>query len=291
MSHRHTIVVIDESTKVIRRVPVSLPALVAIFTAVISFPVLVGIGAKLSVRAELDHLQAMHRMLEAEGASYRAEITAFTEQIRSLDEVVGTLPVATSVRARAAGGSAPGPSGSAVPAALPPSLSSPEEILKVLQGALQVLSDRLPSVARGIERREALAAAAPSIWPAQGWLTDRFGMRSDPLTGQQGFHPGLDISTPEGQPVYATAAGVVDVASYSGDFGNLVELRHDFGLSTRYAHLSRFAVVPGASVARGDVVGYVGATGRATGAHVHYEILANGTPIDPLQILTTIARP
>src|SRR4051794_7073357 len=136
MSHRHTIVVIDESTKVIRRVPVGLPALTAIFSLLISFPVLVGVGARLSARAELDHLQAMHRMLEAEGASYRAEITAFAEQIRSLDEVVDTLPAATLVRARAAGGSASGQSVPAAPAAPSPSLSSPQEILKVLQGAL-----------------------------------------------------------------------------------------------------------------------------------------------------------
>jgi murein DD-endopeptidase MepM/ murein hydrolase activator NlpD len=160
-----------------------------------------------------------------------------------------------------------------------------------LRSALQVLGSGLPSIARELERREALAAATPSIWPAHGWLTDRFGTRKDPLTGQPAFHPGLDISTPAGQPVYATGDGIVEVAAFSGDFGNLVELRHEFGLSTRYAHLSRFAVVPGATVKRGDVVGYVGATGRATGSHVHYEILLNGTSIDPLQVLTAVARP
>jgi murein DD-endopeptidase MepM/ murein hydrolase activator NlpD len=90
--------------------------------------------------------------------------------------------------------------------------------------------------------------------------------------------------------VYATADGVVETAAYSGDYGNMVVLTHNFGLSTRYGHLSRFAVVTGTDVKRGEVIGYVGATGRATGSHVHYEVLVNGTPIDPLQILTAAIR-
>jgi murein DD-endopeptidase MepM/ murein hydrolase activator NlpD len=176
-----------------------------------------------------------------------------------------------------------------LPAAPPASLSSasaPEDVYQVLRSVLQVLVNRLPSIEQSIERREALAAATPSIWPAQGWLTASFGERSDPFTGERGFHQGIDISTAEGQPVYATADGVVESASYSGDYGNLVVLQHGFGLSTRYGHLTRFAAVGGEFVKRGDTIGYVGATGRATGPHLHYEILVSGTPIDPLQMLT-----
>jgi murein DD-endopeptidase MepM/ murein hydrolase activator NlpD len=90
--------------------------------------------------------------------------------------------------------------------------------------------------------------------------------------------------------VFATADGTVESASYSGDYGNLIVLRHGFGLSTRYGHLSRFQAKPGQSIKRGDVIGYVGATGRTTGAHLHYEILANGTLINPLQLLTQPAN-
>src|SRR5262249_14496665 len=145
---------------------------------------------------------------------------------------------------------------------------------------------RLRNVSHDVERQEQLAAATPSIWPAHGWLTGTFGGRSDPFTGEPAFHQGLDISTEKGQPVYATADGTVESASLTGDYGNLIVLQHDFGLTTRYGHLSAFNVKPGEWVNRGDVIGYVGSTGRSTGAHLHYEILANGKLINPLQLLT-----
>ena len=108
----------------------------------------------------------------------------------------------------------------------------------MLRTLLQGLESRLRNVRKDVERQEALAAATPSIWPAHGWLTGTFGGRSDPFTGEPGFHQGLDISTEKGQPVYATADGQVESASYTGDYGNLIVLRHDFGLATRYGHLS-----------------------------------------------------
>ena len=138
-----------------------------------------------------------------------------------------------------------------------------------------------------VERRQALAAATPSIWPALGWVTGWFGNRSDPFTGEAGFHQGIDISLDRGQPVYATADGVVEAASYTGDYGNLIILQHDFGLTTRYGHLSGYAVKLGQEVARGQVIGYVGATGsrnRCTPA------LRNPgqrqAALNPLQLLT-----
>ena len=107
---------------------------------------------------------------------------------------------------------------------------SPEDTFGVLRTLLQGLESRLRNVRKDVERQEALAAATPSIWPAHGWLTGTFGGRSDPFTGEPGFHQGLDISTEKGQPVYATADGTVESASYTGDYGNLIVLRHDFGL-------------------------------------------------------------
>jgi murein DD-endopeptidase MepM/ murein hydrolase activator NlpD len=122
-----------------------------------------------------------------------------------------------------------------------------------------------------------------------GWLTSGFGVRSDPFTGRQASHPGLDISGKTGDPVYATADGRVATAGRTGDYGNLVIIEHAFGLTTRYGHLSRFNVKPGASVRRGDVIGYVGSTGRSTASHLHYEVWANGRPVNPLKLL--VGRP
>jgi murein DD-endopeptidase MepM/ murein hydrolase activator NlpD len=192
------------------------------------------------------------------------------------------------VRSRATGGTST--SNLAMNALANAPISSPEDTFGVLRLLLQALESRLSNVRRDVEKREELAAATPSIWPAHGWLTDSFGGRKDPFTGEHGFHQGIDISADKGNPVYATADATVDSASYTGDYGNLVVLRHAFGLLTRYGHLSKFVVRAGQAVKRGDVIGYVGATGRATGSHLHYEILANGKLINPLQLLTQPAQ-
>jgi len=112
------------------------------------------------------------------------------------------------------------------------------------------------------------------------------GPRTDPVTGGADFHAGLDIAGDKGQPVYATAAGVVTQAGYSGGYGNLIVVDHGFGLETRYGHLSGFNVQKGAHVKRGEMIGRLGATGRTTGNHLHYEVMANGRLLNPLQLLT-----
>jgi murein DD-endopeptidase MepM/ murein hydrolase activator NlpD len=188
------------------------------------------------------------------------------------------------IKSRAAGGTAPGVS--ALASVVPAAFTTPEDTFGILRDLLGGLESRLLNVRTVVERREKLAAATPSIWPARGWLTGWFGGRSDPFTGEEGFHQGLDISTEKGQPVFATADGEVESAAYAGDYGNLVVLKHGFGLETRYGHLSGFAVSPGRRVIRGQIIGYVGATGRATGPHLHYEVLANGQLLNPLQLLT-----
>jgi len=153
---------------------------------------------------------------------------------------------------------------------------------------LGVLEGSLASVKTKVESQQALARATPSIWPIAGWLSSGFGNRADPFTGQPDFHAGLDISADKGTPVRATADGVVELAAYNGNYGNCIMISHGFGIGTRFGHLSGYAVGVGQKVKRGDVIGYVGATGRATSSHLHYEILLNGSPINPLRLL---ARP
>jgi murein DD-endopeptidase MepM/ murein hydrolase activator NlpD len=206
-----------------------------------------------------------------------ARATLAPEQARAMQR----LPAV--VKSHAAGGSS---EPNRAIADVVSSLASPEDTFGVLRDLLRGLETRLTYVRRTVERREALAAATPSIWPAHGWLTGTFGGRSDPFTGEPGYHQGIDIATDKGQPVYATADGAVKSAERAGDYGNLIVITHEFGLATRYGHLSRFSVKPGQRVTRGDIIGYVGSTGRSTGAHLHYEILANGKLINPLQLLT-----
>jgi murein DD-endopeptidase MepM/ murein hydrolase activator NlpD len=302
-ARRYTVVIADRSNGVVRRLTISLHPTILGVVAVLALPVLIGLGAKWSATAEIDQLRWANSSLEVENGSYRAATGELTAQIQSLESVIDDLGARTSldpaqvramqrlpavVKTRAAGGSTP--ANAAIAEIAKTTLASPEDTFGVLKDLLHGLESRLRYVRRDVERREALAAATPSIWPAHGWLTGTFGGRSDPFTGEPGFHQGLDISTEKGHPVYATADGAVESASYTGEYGNLIVLNHGFGLVTRYGHLSSYAVKPGASVKRGDIIGYVGSTGRSTGAHVHYEILANGKLIDPLRLLTKPAN-
>jgi len=128
-------------------------------------------------------------------------------------------------------------------------------------------------------------AAAPTMWPVEGPVTGSFGERIDPFNGEGAFHTGVDISTNYGQPVIAPADGVVVFAAEAGGYGQLLVLEHGHGLSTRYGHLAGFAAVLGQSVRRGDVIGYVGRSGRATGPHLHYEVRIQDVPVNPHKYL------
>lgn len=145
------------------------------------------------------------------------------------------------------------------------------------------LSSRSLRLSQLLDDVEMRLAGTPSVLPARGQLTSRFGYRTDPLTGERSFHRGIDIGTDADRAVYASASGVVSLAGRKGALGNAVRLSHGDGLATRYGHLSRIAVEAGQEVEQGDVLGYVGRTGRATGFHLHYEILLDGRPVDPLR--------
>ncbi len=121
----------------------------------------------------------------------------------------------------------------------------------------------------------------PSLWPVAGRLLSYWGMRTDPFSGQGAFHTGVDISAPQGMSVKAAADGVVDVAEYAGAYGKLIIVNHGSGLQSFYAHLSRFDVIAGQEVRRGQIIGGTGATGRVTSPHLHYEVRQAGTPINP----------
>ncbi len=298
-ARRYTILIADRTTGVVRRLTIELRATLAVVAIVLLVPILIGLGAKWSAVAQINDLKLTENQLEIENGNYRVATGDLTTQIQALEDVINDLGQRATldpeqaramqrlpavIKARAVGGA--GSTATALAALAPSALSSPEDTFGVLRSLLHGLEDRLSSVRVDVERREALAEATPSIWPAHGWLTGTFGGRADPFTHEPGFHEGIDISSDKGDPVYATADGVVETASYSGDYGNLIEIRHGFGLSTRYGHLSKYAVKVGDTVKRGQVIGYVGATGRATGSHLHYEILANGQRIDPLRLLT-----
>ncbi|HYP13114.1 MAG TPA: M23 family metallopeptidase [Bryobacteraceae bacterium] len=125
----------------------------------------------------------------------------------------------------------------------------------------------------------------PSLWPVDGRLMSSFGHRSDPFSGGEAFHAGVDISAGQGTPIKAAADGVIVKSEWAGEYGRLVVIDHGGGLQTYYAHMSRTDVIAGQWVRRGELVGRVGSTGRSTSSHLHYEVRRNGTPINPYPYL------
>jgi murein DD-endopeptidase MepM/ murein hydrolase activator NlpD len=121
----------------------------------------------------------------------------------------------------------------------------------------------------------------PSMWPVLGHITDGFGERLDPFSGEGAFHTGVDVASDYGAPVHATADGIVTIAQDHAGYGRLVVVDHGFGITTWYAHLSSISAVSGTRIKRGEVVGYTGISGRSTGPHVHYEVRMNNAPINP----------
>ncbi len=136
-------------------------------------------------------------------------------------------------------------------------------------------------ILQALHQQKDLLSSTPSIWPAQGWVSSDFGYRSSPFTGQREFHKGIDISAPEGTPVYAPASGEVTFTGRDGGYGLTMIIDHGRGITTRYAHLQRYVSEEKTEVARGELIGYVGTTGRSTGPHLHYEVRVNNMPVDP----------
>src|SRR4029450_12688794 len=205
--------------------------------------------------------------LQIENASYREATGQLAGQISSLQAAVDSLGIQAAVdpNAKAAMDKLPEPvksramgAGLGATPALLSNMLAPDMTFGMLSELLGTMASRLDIMRTGVQRRQALAAATPSIWPVTGGLTSRYGNRREPFTGGADFHPGLDISAEYGEPVRATADGTVVVAERSGTFGNLVEIDHGYGIVTRYGHLSRFRAITGERVHRGDMAGFVG---------------------------------
>jgi murein DD-endopeptidase MepM/ murein hydrolase activator NlpD len=127
--------------------------------------------------------------------------------------------------------------------------------------------------------------AMPASWPVRGRLTAGFGQRMDPFSGEEAFHPGIDIADPPGTDVVATGNGLVIEAEPDAGYGRSILIDHGDGITTRYAHLSRIFVVVGEQVKQGEIIGAIGTSGRTTGPHLHYEVRIHGTPVNPGRFL------
>ena len=299
-ARRYTFVIADRQTGAVRRLTISLWPTLGAIAVIFALPVLIGLGARWSATSAIADLQSTNAALQVENANYRTATGQLAGQISALQDAVDELGVRNTVdseakramdklpavvKSRAMGGSMTGAPSSVVAPMLKSGFGSTDSALAVLSGLLDAMSSRLDTVRDSVERRHALAAATPSIWPVAGWLSSKYGTRTDPFNDEKSFHPGLDISADYGAPVLATADATVVSAAYNGAYGNMVVLDHGFGITTKYGHLSRIAVIDSQRIKRGDVIGYVGTTGRSTGSHLHYEIWMNGHLANPMDLL------
>ncbi|HVC30602.1 MAG TPA: M23 family metallopeptidase [Steroidobacteraceae bacterium] len=163
-----------------------------------------------------------------------------------------------------------------------PQISDLSTMLKTLQGQIDRRGSQLSALENVILSRQLGQEIHPEGRPVNaGYISSGFGERVDPFTGGGEFHEGIDFAAPMGTPIHAVAAGIVTWAGPRGGYGNMVQIDHGNGYSTRYGHSSKILVHVGETVQRGDVVALVGDTGRSTGPHVHFEVLRNGREVNP----------
>ncbi len=281
-SRRYSIVIADRSSGVIRRFTLPLGPTVTTAVVALALPILIGLGARWSALATLDDLTTTNARLTVENENYREATGQLSSQIAALQAAVDEIGVTAAVDPAAsramerlpAGVKSRAMGGGVASAVLGTALGPGDAAFSVMRDVLGAIEHRLEAVRTGVERRRSLADATPSIWPVAGWLTSSFGNRRDPFTGGSDFHPGLDISANRGDEVLATGEGTVDDGRLERQLRQhgrpRPRLRHR---RRRYGHLSRFGVMNGQQVNRGDIIGYVGSTGRSTSSHLHYEIL------------------
>jgi murein DD-endopeptidase MepM/ murein hydrolase activator NlpD len=218
-----------------------------------------------ALKGEADTLRARYRNLEK-------EVSQTQERLASLQLYAREVSLAYGIKQRIEG-----PADISAEGKLVPSFAESVEDYNFLRGVHSLALRSRTGALRTVSK--------PSLWPVDGLLMGPFGQRNDPFSGEGEFHKGVDISAPQGTSVRASADGVVTFSEWSGGYGRLVIVDHGGGIQTFYAHLSHSFVHPGQEIRRGEWVGAVGATGRVTAPHLHYEVRLGGAPVNPYRYL------
>ncbi len=299
----YTIMVVPSATSRVKTIKVS----GKLMNTVVSLVAVLTLGSGyfvydyVSVKGQMSELER----LRTETRSQRLKLNAFAQQIidvekemnrlRKFDSVIrgvfdldGTPTTSPSARAGGMGGSR-NEALEANPELLEGKINSlsrqMEKDLDRLKGETSTREASLGQLVQFLQEKRSLMRATPSVWPVKGLLTSNFQRRVDPFTGRLERHMGLDIATNEGVPVIAPADGVVVKVDREAGLGRTLTIDHGFGFATRYGHHSKVVVADGQRVKRGQIIAYVGNTGRSTGPHLHYEISRNGVPVNPADFI------
>jgi murein DD-endopeptidase MepM/ murein hydrolase activator NlpD len=253
--------------------------------------------SRMSIKVlEFNRLRSELEGLKTENEMYHASTTQLGEKLWSLEALAEKLSVAVGLEKR------PSlmPSSNIRSVTFPVDGAASESLairavllpeLKRLSTSTAGLEGRFLKIDRYYSDQTTRYAHTPNMWPVLGLLWDRFGWReSVSEIGEAEYHNGIDICAPYGCQVLASADGVVALVERRPDYGNLIIINHGSGLTTRYAHLSGFLVSQGEQVKRGQIIGLVGKSGRATGPHLHYEVRLNGNPVNPLRYISKTSK-
>jgi murein DD-endopeptidase MepM/ murein hydrolase activator NlpD len=233
---------------------------------------------------ELRRLRAENQVLEVKTREYEQNAGRLQAKVENLQKMVMKLGVMAGLEKSLPDSNVGGVGGAPSVESVAPALE-PRPSLGEMELSVNALTDRSSQLEGFYSDRNVLLASTPSVWPVRGYLSAGFGNRIDPFTGQRDFHTGIDISTPIGTKIHAPADGVVISCATKGGYGNTLIIDHGYGVVTRYGHLDGFNVKPGQRVRRGDVIAFVGDTGRSTGPHLHYEVWVRDQAQNPIHYI------
>jgi murein DD-endopeptidase MepM/ murein hydrolase activator NlpD len=231
--------------------------------------------------SDLTRLRSENTLLASKTKEYEEQAGKLQAKVAVLQGMVNKLGVMAGIDHSLPTENPGGVGGGTTAESMTPPVTSLTDMDRSV-AALTVKSAQLEEFYRD---QKAMLSSTPSVWPVRGYLSTAFGNRIDPFTGLRDFHPGIDISTPIGTRVQAPADGVVISTAFQGGYGQAIVVDHGYGVVTRYGHLAAYNVKPGQRIRRGEVIGFVGTTGRSTGPHLHYEVWVREQAQNPLQFI------
>jgi len=306
MAKKYTILVIDDQGKPIRESRCSKTTIRLLVTATLIMVALLGVG--LYRYASLHQSIAGERLMQAQLARQIHEIESQNKQIQlfadNINEIKSSLltlndfeqKIRIMANMEHKGGQADlFAIGGSMPEDLDTQIALREdhdilirqmhEQVDQIEQVAAIQKTSFDSLVKSLDGKRNLLAATPSLRPTRGWLSSEFGYRISPFTGKRELHKGLDIANRHGTPIIAPADGVVTYAKKKWLIGKMVTIDHGYGMVTRYGHLDKFKIKKGARVKRGEIIALMGNTGRSTGPHLHYEVLLNGVPVNPMRYI------
>jgi len=295
---KYTMMIMSDPTAKVRRIRITAPTPAQMISAAV---VVVIVAVSLSFYFLLDYTRMKIQMkgfnsLRKENTVQRFQLQAFKrnleqiktelESLKDLDHKLRVMANLDKTHNNKYLLGIGGPAKTSLPNEYQTDLSS--EITRDLNELSQTTAKQEVSFQELIEffsEQKSILAGTPSIWPVHGWVTSGFGTRTDSFTGYRAMHEGLDIATQTGTSVIAPCDGIVTLVTQDYGYGKMLEINNGNGIITRYGHNSKIAVRVGDRVKRGNIIAYVGNTGRSTGPHLHYEVIVNGVHVNPMKYI------